>query len=115
MIISGIHASPGTGRSKSKIGLANKSTFLYHAIQIPSGVPITTPSAQPPNAIFKEEPMCCGSVAPSGAELLNFAIKVFITVTGPGSVDELVSFNTSQQNHQIPTKPITDRIDNIHI
>ena len=72
-----------------------------------------TPNAQPPREIFKDEKIWAGSVAPSGAELLNFFMNVFTTVAGPGNVDELVSFNTSQQNHQMPANMTIDKIDKI--
>lgn len=93
------------------MGRANKSTFLYQAMQIPNGVPITTPIAQPPSAICKDDAIWLSRVAPSGAVLVNFFINVFATVIGPGRVAELVSFNTSQQNHQTARNPTMDMMD----
>ncbi len=96
----GIQAIGEIGRSRSKTGRAKRSTFLYHAIKIPRGVLMTTPNARPTMAIWREEMICCGRVAPSGAVLLIFSIKVSAKVTGPGKVDSLVIFRTSQPPDQ---------------
>ena len=72
---------------------------------------MTTPIAQPPSAIFKDEKMCCGRVAPSGAVLESFLTNVFATVAGPGRVELLVSFITSQHSHQTAMNRKMERTD----
>jgi hypothetical protein len=66
MIITGIHAIPGIGLTRSKRGLIKRSAFLLQAMIIPRGTPITTPMRYPLKATCKEAARCCNMVPPSG-------------------------------------------------
>ena len=87
-IMIGIHAIGGIGRNRSKRGFAMRSTFLYHAIAMPSGTPNIAPSANPLKAISRLAIRFCSNVAPSGDLLTNFFRKVVTTLVGLGKTYE---------------------------
>jgi hypothetical protein len=107
-IINGIHAMPGTGLIRSKSGLAKRSAFLYQAIAIPRGVPIITARKYPDIAILSDDPICSGKVAPSGAVVVIFLMKVLKTTTGLGRVVLGNIFNTAVTRYQKHKNRITD-------
>jgi Na+/H+ antiporter NhaD/arsenite permease-like protein len=78
---------------------------------IPRGVPIITARKYPDIAILSDEPICSGKVAPSGAVLVIFLIKVLKTTTGLGRVVLGNIFSIVVTRYQKPKKRIIDTME----
>jgi hypothetical protein len=77
-------------------------------MEIPRGVPISIARKYPDMAILIDDPMCSGRVAPSGAVLVNFLIKVLKTITGLGRVVLGNMFSIAVSRYQKHKNRMTD-------